>query len=759
MSKVLTPLDLNDITLCAVDCANPILALRALDISSSQCRFGDIVFLSDSAAQYQLPGCRMEVIPRLGSRAAYSQFVLKELGRYFHTSHLLLVQWDGYVIHPETWRQEFLDYDYIGAPWGFYEDNHRIGNGGFSLRSRHLFDALQDPEIIDLDPEDEAIGRTYRPLLEEKYGIRFPPDELAGVFSFETTYPKGETFGFHGLFNMWMVIPPQELADFVATLSAHSVGGSQFLRLGQNYLEVGRREEAKRVLERRLEILPGDAEAQRLLTQITRPKVAAARQVGRNDPCPCDSGKRYKQCCGALGQSGGTGNAVSDAAEVLLRAAMTRHQAEQLFDAEALYRQVLDNDPKNAIARQYLGVLKMQRGDPAGGETMVREALAVQADNPDFHNNLGLCLRMQGRLDEAIDAYRQALSISPRYAAAHNNLGLDLQATGHCAEAVAHYEEAIRQQPQFAEAHWNLGLACLLLGDMARGWSEYEWRLRCQPFSGDGLTLDRVELWQGQSLGGKTLLVRREQGAGDTLQFLRFVPELVRRGARVLLDVTPDLAELTRSLDRQIEIVDRAAPLPPVDYYINLMSLPHRLHITRQTLPSQFPYLLPNPELVTRWKDRLKPFQGKKIGIVWGGNPAQANDRNRSCPLEKLQPLFQLPDLTWFSLQKGAPAEQLQKLPPDTLIDLGSQLNTFADTAAVLHAVDLLITVCTSVAHLAGAINRPAWVMLQYASDWRWLLDRDDSPWYPSVRLFRQKEIGDWDGVCAQLENALAEQP
>lgn len=759
MPSVLTPPDLSNITLCAVDCINPMLALRALDISSSQCQFGDMLFLSDSAALYQLPGCRMEVIPRIASRAAYSQFVLKELGRYLRTSHLLLIQWDGYVIHPGAWRREFIDYDYIGAPWGFYQDGQRIGNGGFSLRSRRLFEALQDKEIVDLDPEDAAIGRTYRPLLENKYGIRFPSEEIAGVFSFETTYPKDETFGFHGLFNMWMFIPPSELAEFVATLSTHSVSGPQFFQLGKNYLETGRQDEAKLVFERRLSVLPNDVETQRFLAQITTPQEKnIARTVGRNDPCPCSSGKRYKQCCGVLGQTNSVAMPTTSAVEVLLQAAMSSHQTGQLDEAEALYRRVLDKDSRNVIARQYLGVLKMQLGNPVDGETMIREALTARSDIPDFHNNLGLCLRMQGRLDEAIAAYRQALTINPEYAAAHNNLGLDLQATGHCVEAIVHYEKAIRQQAGFAEAHWNLGLAYLLLGDMVRGWSEYEWRLRCQPFSDDGLTLDHVKLWQGQALDGKTLLVRKEQGAGDTLQFLRFVPALQQRGARVLLDITSDLAELARSLGNGIEIIDRNAPLPCVDYYINLMSLPHRLGITLEMLPAKVAYLRADEKLVAQWQKRLSDFPGKRIGLVWAGNPKHLNDHNRSCPLQALQALFQLPGLSWFSLQKGDPAGQLADLPPETVIDLGPDLNSYSDTAAALQALDLLISVDTSVAHLAGAMNRPVWTLLPHAPDWRWLLERKDSPWYPAMQLFRQNETGDWGSVCAQLERALSEE-
>lgn len=752
--------DLSSVTLCAVDCANPLLALRALDLCARQCRFAEVLFLSDSVDRYQLAGCRIELIPRIGSRAEYSRFILKELGRYCRTEHLLLVQWDGYIINPDAWRPEFLEYDYIGAPWGWYQDGHRVGNGGFSLRSRRLLEALLDEAIVDLDPEDEAIGRRYRTLLESKHGIRFAPEEMASEFSFETTYPKGRPFGFHGLFNMWMVIPPQDLADFVATLGSGSVSGPQFLRLGQNYLELGRRQEAAIVLKRRMEVTPADAEAQRLLALATQavqqPSAGSgSRAPGRNEPCPCGSGKRYKQCCGSLGADRSPASPVQrepgNAEAGLLQAAMARHQAGRLDDAEALYRQTLQANPANAVAQQYLGVLAMQRGNPVQGEALIREALATRPDIPDFHNNLGLCLRLQNRLDEAVLAYRQAIALNPDYAVGHNNLGLDLQALGQVQEARKHFEQALALQPQFAEAHWNLGLACLALGDLARGWAEYEWRLRCQPFVNDGLVLAGVPAWQGQPLAGKTLLVRREQGAGDTLQFLRFVPELIRRGARVLVDVTPDLAELAGTVAPAVELVDRAAPLPPVDYYINLMSLPYRLGITLDNLPSTVPYLRPDAARVAAWQARLASFPGQRIGLVWAGNPKHKNDHNRSCPLAALQPLFGLPDVAWFSLQKGEHAKQLAGLPHGHITDLGAELNSFADTAAALQALDLLITVDTSVAHLAGALGRPAWVLLPYAPDWRWMLERDDSPWYPSLHLFRQRSAGDWVGVIERL--------
>lgn len=719
--------ELPQVTLCAVDCVNPLLALRALDISMHECRFSGALFLSDTADRYQLPGCQMVNIPRIDSRSEYSRFVIKELGRYLSTSHMLVVQWDGYVINGHAWQDEFLSYDYIGAPWGFHEDTHRVGNGGFSLRSRRLFDALQDSRITELDPEDDSIGRRYRTLLEESHGIVFAPEDLARSFSFETMTPNGTPFGFHGLFNMWMILPAHLLAEFVAALASSSVKGPQLLTLGRNYLELGRLEEAEIVLRRRLEVVPNDMEARDLL----------AKTLAR-----------------APGGPAAGGVAVGDE-KSLLQKAIAHHQAGRLVEAEAGYRQVLGLNAGNAIAKQYLGVLLMQRGQPVKGELMIREAITVMPAVPDFHNNLGLCLRQQGRLRESVLAYRKALAIKPDYVPALNNLGLDLQAIGEVSDAVGQFEQAISIQCDFAEAHWNLGLALLCLGDFRRGWQEYEWRLKCQPFANDGLNLTGVTLWHGEPLENKTLLVKREQGAGDTVQFLRFVPELRRRGARVVLHVSPDLIDLARSVAPDLDVVSSLESISRVDYFVNLMSLPLWLGITIESLPAGVPYLSASSERIAAWQDRLAAYEGRRIGLVWGGNPRHKNDHNRSCALALFKPLLALPGTHWFSLQKGEPAKQLVGPDGAQIVDLGPELENYADTAALLAALDLVITVDTSVAHLAGAIGRPAWVMIPFAPDWRWLLDRDDSPWYPTLRLFRQDGSTGWLGVRDRILQAL----
>jgi Tfp pilus assembly protein PilF len=425
------------------------------------------------------------------------------------------------------------------------------------------------------------------------------------------------------------------------------------------------------------------------------------------------------------------------------------------IQAEAAYRKILGLNSGNAVAKQYLGVLAMQQGEPLKGELLIREAIAAMPGVPDFHNNLGLCLRLQDRLREAVLAYRQALALNPTYLPARNNLGLDLMAQAQVREAAAEFEQAIAAEPKFAEAHWNLGLALLTLGDLPRGWREYEWRLQCQPFADDGLNLAGVAPWQGQPLAGKTLLVRREQGAGDTAQFLRFIPALRRQGARVLLHVRPEMATLARSADPQVELVDPSATIL-ADWYVNLLSLPHWLGVTLETLPGPIPYLCADADKAARWHERLRGYPGRRIGLVWGGNPKHKNDRNRSCPLAVLKPLLDLPGISWFSLQKGEPARQLADIEPGKIIDLGPEFQDFSDTAAALESLDLLITVDTSVAHVAGALGRPAWVMIPKAPDWRWLLDREDSPWYPSLRLFRQEGVSGWHGVRDRIAEALA---
>lgn len=447
----------------------------------------------------------------------------------------------------------------------------------------------------------------------------------------------------------------------------------------------------------------------------------------------------------------------SPSPDALLRQAAILQQAGRLDEAEALYRETERLDPGNAFATHYLGVIAMQRGDAALGARLMTRALLSRSDVPDFHTNLGLCHKRLGELAQAIECYRRAIVLDPQSFLAHNNLAVALLDAGRIPEALAAFDRALALQPDYAEAHYNRGLACLVSGDFARGWPEYEWRAKCREFANRDLEPAGLTPWRGEPLAGKTLLVRREQGHGDTFQFLRFMPELADRGAHLLVEVPDEIRELAKTVDPRITFVEPGRSPSSVDYYVNLMSVPRWLGVTLETLARSAPYLQPDPVRVRAWQSRLRAYPGRKVGLVWGGNPGHHNDRNRSCPLSLMKALTELDGCSWFSLQHGPAAGQLSSLEGSRIVDLAGDLPAYSDTAAALFALDLVVTVDTSVAHLAGATGRTAWVLVPYAPDWRWLRDRPDSPWYPTLRLFRQKTAGDWSAVIDDIRSALSD--
>ena len=292
---------LDRVTLCCVDCVNHDLALAALDQCVRKCRFARVLFVTDR--DYAIDGVDCLRIPAIASREAYSQFVIKELGAHIATDFVLLVQWDGFVVNGDAWSDEFLDHDYIGAKWTFHDDGHTVGNGGFSLRSKRLLDALRDPHVVPEALEDVAICRTYRTYLETHHGIRFAPEDVADRFSFEASYFATLPFGFHGLFNFWMFLGKTELAAFLAMATDHILGSVQCLRLAQNYLDLGRREEALMLLRRIVAAAPSSEAAALLALLESGAGPAPVTAVSRNAPCPCGSGKRYKDCHGRFGAS------------------------------------------------------------------------------------------------------------------------------------------------------------------------------------------------------------------------------------------------------------------------------------------------------------------------------------------------------------------------------------------------------------------------------------------------------------------------
>ena len=413
--------------------------------------------------------------------------------------------------------------------------------------------------------------------------------------------------------------------------------------------------------------------------------------------------------------------------------------AAALAEAEA----VLAIDPAVAVAHFIRGTALHDRCRSGEAAAALQRAVALAPGDAAAWLNLGVALTALDRLDAAVQALRQACQLAPESAEAYASLGTALVRSLRLPEAVSAYRAALRLRPEFAAVSWDLGFALLLGGDFPAGWAALRQR---KPEEEAALTARGVAdvEWDGADRAGGTLLVCASQGLGDTIQFARYLPLLAARGWRVVLACD---ARLARLLGGMAALVTPAERLPPHDAWVALSSLPLLFGTMALTIPAPAGYLAADPARVAFWRAALAG--GPAVGLVWAGNPAHANDARRSLPQAALAPLLQVAGVRFVSLQHDAAAV------PSGVTDLAPQLTDLAETAALLQALDLVITVDTAVAHLAGALGRPAWVALPHAPDWRWLLGRDDSPWYRSVRLFRQPGPGDWDGVVADLATAL----
>jgi hypothetical protein len=374
-------------------------------------------------------------------------------------------------------------------------------------------------------------------------------------------------------------------------------------------------------------------------------------------------------------------------------------------------------------------------------------------EEPEFHNNLGLALAAADRTDEAIAQHRDALDRKPDLTSAWNNLGLALQAANRVPEAIAAFRQALALAPDFAQAHWNVALALLLTGQYEEGWREYEWRHRAQTFG--AVSASTAPRWNGEALQGRTLLLWAEQGLGDALQFVRFAAPLADRGARVIVRAPESLCELLASAPGVDGVVREGDPLPAHDLQLPLLSVAGVLGIAANTIPSAVPYLCATAADIAALAPALIVPPGTlRVGLSWAGNAKHVNDRRRSCPLSALAPLLDLPGVAWYSLQKGDGEDQIPQVPAAACIRLLDARNDFARKAALIHGLDLVVSVDTSNAHLAGALGKPVFILLPAAPDWRWGLDRADCPWYPTARLFRQRAAGDWAGVVSDVRAA-----
>jgi tetratricopeptide (TPR) repeat protein len=385
---------------------------------------------------------------------------------------------------------------------------------------------------------------------------------------------------------------------------------------------------------------------------------------------------------------------------------------------------------------------------------------------PDFaeaHTNRGNALHELNRLEAALASHDRAVTLRPDFGEAHSNRGNTLKELNRFDEALASYGRAIAVRPSFAEAHFNEATCRMLIGDFARGWEKYEWRWDIEQIKNEKRNFIQPQWIGSNDIAGKTILIHAEQGFGDTLQFCRYVPRVAARGARVILEVQKPLHELMRTLPGTAQLLSRGDPLPDFDMHCPLLSLPLAFGTRLDTIPSETPYLAVPEAKANTWRDRLGKRERPRIGLVWAGNPrkevpnANRIDRQRSLAFDRLTPLLQMTECEFYSLQKGEHAvTQLRESPMGRrVVDWTEDLHDFSDTAALIENLDLVVAVDTSVAHLAGALGKPLWLINRHNTCWRWLLDRDDSPWYPTARQFRQDETRNWDGVIARVQAAL----
>ena len=380
------------------------------------------------------------------------------------------------------------------------------------------------------------------------------------------------------------------------------------------------------------------------------------------------------------------------------------------------------------------------------------QALALRPDYAVAHNNKGVVLLELNRSEEALAAFEQALALDAGYAEAHNNRGAALFSIKGFEEALAAYDRALMLDADYVEARVNRSVLLLLMGDYREGWEQYEWRLKQDA---DDYYSFPQPAWRGeQGITGKRILVHGEQGLGDIVHFCRYLPQLRALGAEIIFEVPKPLVSLVSTLDCPMTIKARGEDLPAFDTYCPLMSLPYAFKTTVETIPAQVPYLYADGDKVQQWRQRLGDTDRLRGGLVWSGSTSRKNP-HRSMRLEDVLPLTGFP-AEFHSLQVEYRQHDLDLLARHPEIRQHQHdLHDFADTAALIACMDLVISVCTGVAHVAGAMGKPVWIMLSYAADYRWLLDRDDSPWYATAKLFRQTAPGDWPGVIADVGAAL----
>jgi tetratricopeptide (TPR) repeat protein len=452
---------------------------------------------------------------------------------------------------------------------------------------------------------------------------------------------------------------------------------------------------------------------------------------------------------------------VVDEATRLNELARQREAAGDNEGAIAAYSQLLDRYPADPDAHNNLAVLLKSANRLPAAIALLQRALNYAPNSAVLYSNLGNMLWLMLAFDESMAAFRRAIELDSARPETFHNLGLLHFSRGDYPAALQCYDRSLALKPGNRLVLWDRTLALLASGDYARGFAEYDVRLDFEERSmGFDVKLRTVRsiplpLWQGEEIAGRTLYVYAEQGLGDTVQFARFLTLAAQRGARVIFDCQPELLRLLANLPGLAELRPQPSPLPAADFHLPLMSLPARLGVTLDNLPADIPYIVPPPAIVGPGVPRADGTRFA-IGIVWAGRPEHANDHNRSMQLEYFLTLANLPGVALYSLQKGSRADDITKLSAHGLVhDLAPQIHDFADTARLILQLDWIITIDSAVAHLAGALGRPGFVLLPFTPDWRWLNGREKSPWYPSLRPIRQPAPRDWAGVMRQVRAAL----
>jgi tetratricopeptide (TPR) repeat protein len=445
-----------------------------------------------------------------------------------------------------------------------------------------------------------------------------------------------------------------------------------------------------------------------------------------------------------------------DYAQALVNRGAILHELGRSDEALKSFERALASEPDNVEALTNRGVTlhDLARYDEALADQ--EHAIAVRPGDAAVLNNRGVILHKLRRLEEALASHDIAVAAQPDYAEAFVNRGVTLYDLKRFDEALASYDAAIALRPDYADAHFFKGLSSLVTGDFERGWTEYEWRGKAPAAKIPARDFPQP-FWLGEDdIAGKTILLHGEQGFGDTIQFCRYVPLVAARGARVMLEVGEPLCELMTDLGGTTKVIPKGDPLPDFDLQCPLPSLPLAFKTRLDTIPSNAPYLRAPKKALEYWGALLGTRRCPRVGLAWAGNAKHVRDRERSMRLRDLLPLLDV-DATFVSLQKEASAGDAETLTSYDVLQFSQQLGDFSDTAALISQLDLVISVDSSVAHLAGALGKPVWILVTHAPDWRWLLDRDDSPWYPSARLFRQHETREWVEVTMRVREALLE--